>query len=163
MKITEMLTKETIELNLEAKTKSEVIDKMVDILFNAGKINNKEVFKEGILKRESQSSTGLEEGIAIPHAKNSAVLVPSIAFGMVKAGVDYESMDGEPSTLFFMIAAPENATDSHIDTLAKLTNLLLEDDFREKLVMAKTAEEVMTLIGEESKEGISVEKENTHE
>ncbi|MGL5126538.1 MAG: PTS fructose transporter subunit IIABC [Fusobacteriaceae bacterium] len=163
MKITEMLTKETIELNLDAKTKSEVIDKMVDILFNAGKINNKEVFKEGILKRESQSSTGLEEGIAIPHAKNSAVLVPSIAFGMVKAGVDYESMDGEPSTLFFMIAAPENATDSHIDTLAKLTNLLLEDDFREKLVMAKTAEEVMTLIGEESKEGISVEKENTHE
>ena len=163
MKITEMLTKETIELNLTAGTKAEVIDKMVDILFNAGKINNKEVFKEGILKRESQSSTGLEEGIAIPHAKNSAVLVPSIAFGRVKAGVDYESLDGEPSTLIFMIAAPENATDSHIDTLAKLTNLLLEDDFREKLMEAETVEAVTTLISEESKEGIAIEKENSNE
>lgn len=163
MKITEMLTKETVDLNLNAKTKAEAIDKMVDILFNAGKIRDKEVFKDGILKRESQSSTGLEEGIAIPHAKNSAVLVPSIAFGRVKSGVDYESLDGEPSTLIFMIAAPENATDSHIDTLAKLTNLLLEDEFREKLMEATTVEEVITLIAEESNEGISIEKENTDE
>lgn len=162
MKITEMLTKETIELNLNAGTKAEVIDKMVDILFDAGKISDKEVFKEGILKRESQSSTGLEEGIAIPHAKNSAVLVPSIAFGRVKSGVDYESLDGEPSTLIFMIAAPENATDSHIDTLAKLTNLLLEDEFRDKLLCAKNVEEVMTLITEESKDGISIEKEDSN-
>ena len=87
----------------------------------AGKLNDKEEYKKQILKRESQSSTGLEEGIAIPHAKTAAVKIPSIAFGISKNGVDYESLDGEPSKLFFMIAAPANASYSYRDTF-KINN-----------------------------------------
>lgn len=152
MKITEMLTRDTMDLNLKSKNKNQVIDRMADILFQSKKISDREVFKEGILKRESQSSTGLEEEIAILHAKNSAVLVPSIAFGRIKEGVDYDSLDGEPSTLIFMIAAPENATDSHIETLAQLTHRLLEDDFREELLKAETADDVIALFSQDSQE-----------
>ncbi|MGL4569358.1 MAG: fructose PTS transporter subunit IIA, partial [Fusobacteriaceae bacterium] len=163
MKITEMLTKDTMDLNLKAENKNQVIDRMVDILFQSKKISDREVFKEGILKRESQSSTGLEEGIAIPHAKNSAVLVPSIAFGRIKEGVDYDSLDGEPSTLIFMIAAPENATDSHIETLAQLTHRLLEDDFREELLKAETADDVIALFSQDSQEDQESAEKNSED
>lgn len=163
MKITEMLTRDTMDLDLKAENKNQVIDRMVDILFQSKKISDREVFKEGILKRESQSSTGLEEGIAIPHAKNSAVLVPSIAFGRIKEGVDYDSLDGEPSTLIFMIAAPENATDSHIETLAQLTHRLLEDDFREELLKAETADEVIALFSRDSQENQEAEEKNSED
>lgn len=164
MRINEMLTTDIIDLDLKAGNKLEVIDKMVDMLYKAGKINSREEFKKGILAREAQSSTGLEEGIAIPHAKNSAVITPSIAFARVKEGVDYESLDEEPSTLIFMIAAPENATDSHVDTLAKLTNLLLEDDFREDLMEVTDPEEVVKLIdkfnGSSATENVETDKES---
>ena len=116
----------------------------------AGKLNDKEEYKKQILKRESQSSTGLEEGIAIPHAKTSAVKIPSIAFGFSKNGVDYESLDGEPSKLFFMIAAPANASDTHIEILSKLTTMLLDDDIREKLLEVKTPQEVIDILSLEN-------------
>ena len=141
-----MLTKECINLQLKSVTKEEVIDEMIDMLDKAGKLNDKAEYKKEILKRESQSSTGLEEGIAIPHAKTSAVKIPSIAFGRSLKGVDYESLDGEPSKLFFMIAAPANATDSHIEVLSKLSTLLLDDDLRENLLKANTEKEVLDLI-----------------
>lgn len=147
-----MLTKDCINLHLKGKTKSEIIDEMVDILYSAGKLNDKEEYKKEILKREAQSSTGLEEGIAIPHAKTSAVKIPSIAFGLSKEGVDYESLDGEPSKLFFMIAAPANASDSHIEVLSKLTTMLLDDDVREKLLNVKTPNEVLEILGTNSNE-----------
>lgn len=147
-----MLTKDCINLHLKGKTKSEIIDEMVDILYSAGKLNDKEEYKKEILKREAQSSTGLEEGIAIPHAKTSAVKIPSIAFGLSKEGVDYESLDGEPSKLFFMIAAPANASDSHIEVLSKLTTMLLDDDVREKLLNVKTPNEVLEILGTSSNE-----------
>ncbi|WP_300357033.1 fructose-specific PTS transporter subunit EIIC [Fusobacterium sp.] len=147
-----MLTKDCINLHLKGKTKSEIIDEMVDILYSAGKLNDKEEYKKEILKREAQSSTGLEEGIAIPHAKTSAVKIPSIAFGLSKEGVDYESLDGEPSKLFFMIAAPANASDSHIEVLSKLTTMLLDDDVREKLLNVKTPNEVLEILGTDSNE-----------
>lgn len=140
--LNKMLTKDCINLNLTSNTKLEVIDELVNILDKAGKLNNKEEFKNAILAREAQSSTGLEEGIAIPHGKTSAVKTPSIAFGLSKKGIDYDSLDGEPSKLFFMIAAPADATDSHIETLSQLTMMLLEDDVREALLNAKTAEDV---------------------
>ena len=148
----EMLTRECINLNLKAKTKEEVIDEIINMLDKAGRLNDKEEYKKEILKRESQSSTGLEEGIAIPHAKTKAVKVPSIAFGRSLKGVDYESLDGEPSKLFFMIAAPANATDSHIEVLSKLTTLLLDDDLRESLLNAKTEDEVLDLLLSQVKE-----------
>ncbi|WP_426710797.1 PTS fructose transporter subunit IIABC [Cetobacterium sp. SF1] len=141
-----MLSKECINLNLKSTTKNEVIDELIELLFSAGKLNDKILFKKAILEREAQSSTGLEEGIAIPHGKTSAVKIPSIAFGISRNGIDYDSLDGEPSTLFFMIAAPENATDSHIETLSQLTTILLDDDIREKLLKAEAPEEIFNIL-----------------
>lgn len=150
--IKNMLSKECINLNLKATTKSEVIDELIDILFKANKLNDKEEFKKVILAREAQSSTGLEEGIAIPHGKTSAVKIPSIAFGLSKGGIDYDSLDGEPSKLFFMIAAPANANDTHIETLSQLTTLLLDDEVREKLLNCKNSEDVFNILDLSKKE-----------
>lgn len=148
-----MLVKSCIDLNLTAKTKPEVIDELVDLLYNAGRLNDKEEFKKTILNREEQSSTGLEEGIAIPHGKSASVKIPTVAFGLSKEGIDYGSLDGEPSKLFFMIAAPADATDSHIETLSQLTSLLLDDDVREQLLKVKTKEEVLDILLKEDHAG----------
>ncbi|MEG1582499.1 MAG: fructose-specific PTS transporter subunit EIIC [Cetobacterium sp.] len=148
-----MLVKNCIKLNLKSKTKADVIDELVDVLYANGRLNNKEEFKKTILKREEQSSTGLEEGIAIPHGKSESVKIPTVAFGLSKDGIDYDSLDGEPSKLFFMIAAPANATDSHIETLSQLSSLLLDDDIREQLLQVKTEQEVLDILLKEEKVG----------
>lgn len=147
----DMLIKNCMNLNLKGKTKEEVIDEMIGMLMDNGRLNDREEYKKEILKRESQSSTGLEEGIAIPHAKTKAVKIPSIAFGRSLEGVDYDSLDGEPSKLFFMIAAPADATDSHIEVLSKLTTLLLDDNLRENLLKAETKDEILNLLLDEGK------------
>ena len=148
-----MLVKDCIKLNLNAKNKIEVIDELVDVLYNAGRLNDKDEFRKTILNREEQSSTGLEEGIAIPHGKSSSVKIPTVAFGLSKHGIDYDSLDGEPSKLFFMIAAPADATDSHIETLSQLTSLLLDDDIREQLLKVKTEQEVLDILLKEDNVG----------
>lgn len=159
----DMLIKNCINLNLKAKSKEEVIDEMIDMLMSNGRLNDREEYKKEILKREAQSSTGLEEGIAIPHAKTKAVKIPSIAFGRSSEGVDYQSLDGEPSKLFFMIAAPSNAADSHIEVLSKLTTLLLNDDIREALLDAKTEDEVLEILLKETEEKVEGKIEITNE
>lgn len=141
-----MITKECINLNLLAKNKDAVIDELVDMLFENGKLNDREDYKKEILKREKQSSTGLEEGIAIPHAKTAAVKVPTVAIGISKEGIDYDSLDNEPSKIFFMIAAPESATDSHIEVLSQLTTSLLEDEVREGILKATSKEEIIDIL-----------------
>ena len=165
MKNSNLFSENCINLNLKGSTKSEIIDELVEMLNAAGKLNDKEEYKKQILKRESQSSTGLEEGIAIPHAKTAAVKIPSIAFGLSKNGVDYESLDGEPSKLFFMIAAPANASDTHIEILSKLTTMLLDDEVREKLLEVKNPQEVIEILSledeEEKKEEVTVKAENS--
>lgn len=167
MKNSNLFSENCINLNLKGSTKSEIIDELVEMLNAAGKLNDKEEYKKQILKRESQSSTGLEEGIAIPHAKTAAVKIPSIAFGLSKNGIDYESLDGEPSKLFFMIAAPANASDTHIEILSKLTTMLLDDDIRERLLEVKTPQEVIEILSlenedeEEKKEEVTVKAENS--
>lgn len=161
--ITNLLTLECINLNLKGQTKQEIIDEMVEILYQGGKLNDKEEYKKAILAREAQSSTGLEEGIAIPHTKTSAVKIPSIAFGLSKNGVDYESLDGEPSKLFFMIAAPANASDTHIEILSKLTTMLLDDEIREKLLEVKTKQEVIDILTSDIKEEEKKEEEVSDE
>lgn len=148
-----MLVKDCIKLNLNAKSKIEVIDELVDVLYNAGRLNDKDEFRKTILNREEQSSTGLEEGIAIPHGKSSSVKIPTVAFGLSREGIDYDSLDGEPSKLFFMIAAPADATDSHIETLSQLTSLLLDDDIREQLLKVKTEQEVLDILLKEDNVG----------
>lgn len=148
-----MLEKKYIKLKLTGKTKDEILQELVDVLDNGGALENKDEFLKVVKARETTSSTGLEEGIAIPHGKTKAVKKPAVAFGRSE-GVDFNSLDGEPSKLFFMIAAPEDATDSHIETLSKLTNKLLDDEVREKLENAKTEDEILNILNEEKKETV---------
>ena len=159
--INNMLSENCINLDLKGTKIGQIIDELVEMLNAAGKLNDKEEYKKEILKRESQSSTGLEEGIAIPHAKTSAVKVPSIAFGLSKAGVDYDSLDGEPSKLFFMIAAPANASDTHIEVLSKLTTTLLDDDIRERLLNATSPKEVIEILSTDTEKGEEHDKRDT--
>ncbi|EET88663.1 putative PTS IIA-like nitrogen-regulatory protein PtsN [Clostridium carboxidivorans P7] len=152
MKITELLKKDTIILDLNSSTKSEVIDELVNKLSYAGKLNDKAEYKKAILAREEQFSTGIGDGIAIPHAKTSAVKVPALCFGRSKQGIDYESLDGSDAHIFFMIAASEGAHNDHLDTLSRLSSLLMNEDFRKKLMEASSEDEILTLIDNQEKE-----------
>ena len=146
MSIKDVIISKCIEVNLKSKTKSEVIDELIDILYSSGRINDKEKYRKAILEREEKGSTGMEEGIAIPHGKTDAVNEATIAIGISKDGIDYGSLDGEPSRLFFMIAAPDNANDTHIELLSKITTLVLEDDIRNGLLNASTKEEILNIL-----------------
>ncbi|MDQ1004659.1 PTS system fructose-specific IIC component [Neobacillus niacini] len=146
MRITELLTKETINLSLTSTTKTGAIEELVTVLDNAGKLNDRSEYKNAIINREEQSTTGIGEGIAIPHAKTNAVKHAAIAFGRSKAGVNYESLDGQPSHLFFMIAATEGANNTHLEALSRLSTILLKDEVRKKLLEANSADEVLTII-----------------
>ncbi|HZG59806.1 MAG TPA: fructose-specific PTS transporter subunit EIIC [Anoxybacillus sp.] len=159
MKITDLLTKDTMILELKAKTKETVIEELVNKLDEAGKLHDKEAFKEAIFAREAQSTTGIGEGIAIPHAKTTAVKTPAVAFGRSKAGIDYESLDGKPSHLFFMIAAPEGANNTHLEVLSRLSTLLMNASFRSKIESASTLEEIVEIIREKEAELLNENEE----
>lgn len=147
MRIVDLLCKESISLNTSPKNKSEAIDMLVDLQMKGGKIADKEAYKKGILAREEMSSTAVGDGIAIPHAKSTAVKEPSLAAMTVPGGVDYEALDDEPSNLLFMIAAPNNG-DVHLEVLSRLMTLLMDEDFRGKLLAAKSKEEFLTIIND---------------
>ncbi|WP_438327605.1 PTS fructose transporter subunit IIABC [Staphylococcus pseudintermedius] len=146
MRITELLTKETIAMDLSATTKDGVIDELAQQLNQAGKLNQLDDYIAAIHKREQQSSTGIGEGIAIPHAKVEAVKTPAIAFGKSKAGVDYDSLDMQPAHLFFMIAAPATGAQTHLDALAKLSSVLMDENVRQALLEADSPEAVLAII-----------------
>ncbi|MEJ9114127.1 fructose-specific PTS transporter subunit EIIC [Bacillus paramobilis] len=152
MKITELLKRDTVIMNLTASNKEAVIDELVEKLDGANRLNSKAEFKEAILKRESQSTTGIGEGIAIPHAKTKAVKQPSICFGRSVSGINYESLDGQPAHLFFMIAASEGANNTHLETLSRLSTLLMDEEFRKQLLEAKDEEELLRLFDEKENE-----------
>lgn len=152
MKITQLLTKKTILLSIEGNQKETTIDQLVNILYRAGKISSKSEYKAAILKREEQSTTGIGEGIAIPHAKVAAVKEAAIAFGKSVTGVDYESLDGQPAHLFFMIAAPEGANNTHLEALARLSGMLMNEEVRKELLNATTADEVLSIIDRHDQE-----------
>jgi PTS system fructose-specific IIC component len=158
MKITELLTEKTILLNIDGNQKEQAIDQLVEVLFSAGKITDISEFKAAILKRESQSTTGIGDGIAIPHAKTKAVKEAAIVFGKSAAGVNYDSLDGKPSHLFFMIAAPEGANNTHLEALARLSGLLMKPEVRYDLLKATAPEEIIETINRHDKE----EKEETN-
>ena len=151
MKITDLLTRETIQLDLRSSNKAAVIDELVDVLDRAGKLNDRSAYREAILAREAQSTTGLGEGIAIPHAKTAAVKSPAIAFGR-STGIDYEALDGQPSRLFFMIAAGENADNAHLETLSKLSVYLMDMKFRDTILSARSEDEVIAAIEAKERE-----------
>ncbi|WP_121661239.1 PTS fructose transporter subunit IIABC [Metabacillus litoralis] len=146
MRITEVLTKRTIKLEIQSTSKGDVVKELVDVLDRAGKLSNKESYEQAVLNREKQSTTGIGDGIAIPHAKTNAVKEPAIVFGRSTNGVDYESLDGQPSYLFFMIAAPEGANNTHLEALSKLSSILMKQEVRDQLLQAKTEDEVLAII-----------------
>ncbi|MBG9826690.1 PTS fructose transporter subunit IIABC [Bacillus wiedmannii] len=152
MKITELLKRDTVIMNLTASNKEAVIDELVEKLDGANRLNSKAEFKEAILKRESQSTTGIGEGIAIPHAKTKAVKQPAICFGRSVSGINYESLDGQPAHLFFMIAASAGANNTHLETLSRLSTLLMDEGFRKQLLEAKDEEELLRLFDEKENE-----------
>jgi PTS system fructose-specific IIC component len=151
MRIVDLLSKESIALNAAPKSKPEAIDLLIELQVKGGNIADKEAYKAGILAREEKGSTAVGEGIAIPHAKSEAVKAPSLAAMTVPEGVDYEALDDEPSNLLFMIAAP-NDGDVHLEVLSRLMTILMDEDFREKLLNAKDKEEFLKIIDDMEKE-----------
>ena len=145
MRITELLSKESIALGVKVDSKDEAIDYLVNLHDAAGNISDKKIYKEGILKREEEGSTAIGEGIAIPHSKNKAVKRPGLAAMTVPDGVDYDSLDGQPSNLFFMIAAPEKGADVHLEVLSRLSMLLMDENFRAELLAAKNADQFLDI------------------
>ena len=145
MKIIDLLKVDAIELNASVSTKEEAIDKMVDLHSRAGNLNDAGIYKEAILARESQSSTAIGEGIAVPHAKSESVKTPGLSSITVPGGVDYGAPDGKPSDILFMIAAPLDG-DLHLEILSRLMVMLMDADFCAKLRAAKTPEEYIEII-----------------
>lgn len=147
MRIVDLLKKDCIELGVKLNSKSEAIDKLVDLHNKAGNLVDAKIYKEGILAREAGGTTAIGDGIAIPHAKSEAVKEPALAVVTVPDGVDYEAMDGKPSNLIFMIAAP-NDGDVHLEVLARLMTMLMDADFKNKLLNAPNKDAFLKAIDE---------------
>ena len=150
MKIQDLLRKDVMLLDLQATEKTAVIEEMIKSLVDHGYVTDFETFKEGILAREALTSTGLGEGIAMPHSKNSAVKEATVLFAKSNKGVDYESLDGQPTDLYFMIAAPEGANDTHLAALAELSQYLMKDGFADKLRKVSSPDEVIAFFDQAS-------------
>ena len=152
MRITELLKKESIELNTAANSKEDAIDILTGLMDAGGRLYDREGYKEGILAREAQGSTAVGDGIAIPHAKVAAVKEPGLAAITLPKGVDYDAFDGSLAHLIFMIAAPAEGGDVHLEALARLSTLLMVPGFKDKLLAASSKEEFLGIIDEAEKE-----------
>ena len=160
MKIQDLLNKKVMLLDLQATTKEAAIDEMINSLVDNGVVTDFDVFKAGIMAREAQTSTGLGDGIAMPHSKNAAVKEATVLFAKSNKGVDYESLDGQPTDLFFMIAAPEGANDTHLAALAELSTYLMQDGFADRLRKVTSPDEVIAAFntGEEEAQAEEAKK-----
>lgn len=160
MKIQDLLNKKVMLLDLQATTKEAAIDEMINSLVDNGVVTYFDVFKAGIMAREAQTSTGLGDGIAMPHSKNAAVKEATVLFAKSNKGVDYESLDGQPTDLFFMIAAPEGANDTHLAALAELSKYLMQDGFADRLRKVTSPDEVIAAFntGEEEAQAEEAKK-----
>ena len=160
MKIQDLLNKKVMLLDLQATTKEAVIDEMINSLVDNGVVTDFDVFKAGIMAREAQTSTGLGDGIAMPHSKNAAVKEATVLFAKSNKGVDYESLDGQPTDLFFMIAAPEGANNTHLAALAELSKYLMQDGFADRLRKVTSPDEVIAAFntGEEEAQAEEAKK-----
>lgn len=152
MEIKDLLSKDLMIMNLKSTTKKDVIDEMIEKLYEKNVINDVLKFRSEIMKRELESSTGLGEGVAMPHAKTSAVNKPAIVFARSTTGVDYEALDEEDTYIFFMIAATEGQNQMHIETLAKLSKLLLKEGFIDRLKASESPEDVYKTIDDYAEE-----------
>lgn len=160
MKIQDLLNKKVMLLDLQATTKEAAIDEMINSLVDNGVVTDFDVFKAGIMAREAQTSTGLGDRIAMPHSKNAAVKEATVLFAKSNKGVDYESLDGQPTDLFFMIAAPEGANDTHLAALAELSKYLMQDGFADRLRKVTSPDEVIAAFntGEEEAQAEEAKK-----
>jgi len=152
MRIVDLLHKQGINLNFNPSTKEQCINELVDLMDKTGNLNNKEEYKKAILAREELSTTGIGDGIAIPHGKTSAVKKASLAAAICKKGVDYDSLDGQPAHLFFMIAVPDNNDNLHLEVLARLSTILMDEAFRTSLIDCSDKEEFLRLIDKKEME-----------
>ena len=157
MKIQDVLNKNVMLFDLQATDKEGVINEMVQSLVDNGVVTDFDTFKAGIMNREAQTSTGLGDGIAMPHSKNEAVKEATVLFAKSNKGVDYASLDGQPTDLFFMIAAPEGANDTHLAALAELSKYLMKPGFADKLRQASTPDQVIAAFDAEEQEAAAEE------
>ncbi len=158
MRITDLLDARSISLDGAPKSKSEALDQIVDLMVKSEKINDKEAYRKQVYAREEESTTGIGEGIAIPHGKCDAVTKPGLAAMVVKDGVEFDSLDGEPVTLMFLIAAPNTEDNIHLDVLSKLSVLLMNEEFTESLRNATSVEEFMSIINEADEKEASIDE-----
>lgn len=142
MKITDLLKRCSIDLDGQVTSKEETIDHMVSLMVESGNISDEEIYKSCVKKREEEGTTGIGEGIAIPHAKTPVVKEAGLAAMVVKNGVDYDSLDGLPVNLIFLIAAPDTKDNIHLEVLGRLSMLLMDEAFRENLIHAESVEQV---------------------
>lgn len=152
MKITEFLQPQGVKLNLSVADQNAAIDELIALHSAAGNLNDAAAFKDAILAREAKGSTAIGKGIAVPHGKSSSVSKAGLTAITVPGGVDYKSLDGKPSNLLFMIAAPDGAADTHLEVLSKLMTMLMDENFTNKLVTAKTVDEFMKIIDDKEAE-----------
>ncbi len=146
MRITDLLDKNSISLDGTPKSKTEALDQVIDLMIKSGKINDAEAYKKQVYAREEEGTTGIGEGIAIPHGRGESVSKPGLAAMVVKDGVDFESLDDEPVHLIFLIAAPHTKDNVHLDMLSKLSVLMMDEDFVKALLDAKTVDEFLDII-----------------
>ena len=158
MRITDLLDVRSISLNAAPADKSQTLDAAVSLMTRSGKINDEEAYRKQVYAREEESTTGIGEGIAIPHGKCDAVEKPGLAAMVIPGGVDFDSLDGEPVTLLFLIAAPNTEDNVHLDVLSKLSMMLMDEDFTKSLRAAKTPEEFLAIIDQEDEEKKSVDE-----
>lgn len=157
MKITELLDRRSISLNGSPASKKEALDQMVALMVKSGKIRDEEAYREEVYHREEEGTTGIGEGIAIPHGKCDAVIRPGLAAMVIKNGVDFDSLDGEPVNLIFLIAAPNTKDNVHLDVLSKLSMLLMDEKFVEDLKNAPTVDKFLEVIDRADQEKADVD------
>lgn len=158
MRITDLLDTRSISLTSSPQTKSEALDQAVALMVKSGKINNEEAYRKQVYAREEESTTGIGEGIAIPHGKCDAVSKPGLAAMVIKNGVEFDSLDGEPVTLLFLIAAPNTKDNVHLDVLSKLSVMLMDEEFTENLRNAKSVDEFLSIIDQADEEKASIDE-----
>ena len=146
MRITDLLKACSVELNGTPQTKEETIKQMVALMEKGGNVTDVEKYKAGVFAREEEGTTGIGEGIAIPHAKTDAVNAPGLAAMVIPAGVDYDALDGQPVDLVFLIAAPNTEDNVHLEVLSRLSMLLMDESFKQNLLKAKTVEEFLAVV-----------------
>lgn len=158
MRITDLLDKRSISLTGTPKTKSEALDQIIDLMVKSGKINDREAYRAQVYEREEESTTGIGEGIAIPHGKCDAVTKPGLAAMVIKDGVEFDSLDGQPVSLMFLIAAPNTKDNVHLDVLSKLSVLLMDEGFADDLRNARSVEDFLSIVDQADEEQSDIDE-----